>query len=833
MAAVLEAAAAAGRRLEVGQEAVTLNQVRMDRAIELPEQAAVALEWVFDPDDKGGYRFRLFGRGQRPDWELHAEGAVIHTGQMPEMSETFQQLRARCPREIDVVAFYDGFVRTGLDFGPSFKSVLQAWVGQGEAVGVLQADLLDRSGFDISPLLIDGALQLIAAAVSTGSENDPERLFLPIGVDRVVMAKAAAARWWGHVVLREPLTQERRALSCDVRLVGDDGRIAALLSGCRLLAVDKAALASRKAAVDHLRYNIRWCARPVSAAISSTSAATTVWRPDLPAAAAKIRQMLEGVADRHRLGEYDRELRYIDARVRIHILEALKRLGWRPDVQRAVDADELVKQLKVPERNRQLLRRFLDILTEDGVLLRQGDGWRGATDKPPSVPEPADAAEGTCLAAIESDLVDRCGSHLAEVLRGDVDVLDLMYQGDGFDSVVRLYTESVTAHVFNDLVETAVRNVMRGRPAQHRPTCFGDRRRDRRYDPCRAQWIGWHSGGLPVTDISPAFVHAAVERFGGRHGFTAQPLDIEKAPGDQRLYGRQFDLVIAANVLHATSDLTETLAHIKEITAPGGVVLLLEVTVPQRWIDITFGLTSGWWRFTDTGLRNDYPLVSAQCWMRLLEEQGFIDAVAVPAPESGAIAASLGRESILIARRPEAASTTGDQAQKRLDWLVLADAGGIGEKVDQRIDAMGMSHAIVRGDGDRNGVHRPNGDLERLLAVDDNGKQRTGRCRYPARILYLGALDDGPGSDDEATDDDLEADRVQGDVPARTGAAAGQYSSRSTHSIDGGHPRRPGRGRPRPDRSGRHHAVGHAAGSDARASGAALQGDRYRCRCDV
>ena len=47
------------------------------------------------------------------------------------------------------------------------------------------------------------------------------------------------------------------------------------------------------------------------------------------------------------------------------------------------------------------------------------------------------------------------------------------------------------------------------------------------------------------TDISPAFVQAARERFQHNPGFRSQVLDIEKDPASQGLSGRQFDLVIA------------------------------------------------------------------------------------------------------------------------------------------------------------------------------------------------------------------------------------------------------------------------------------------------
>ena len=72
-------------------------------------------------------------------------------------------------------------------------------------------------------------------------------------------------------------------------------------------------------------------------------------------------------------------------------------------------------------------------------------------------------------------------------------------------------------------------------------------------------------------------------------------------------------------MVHATADLRQTLGRLRELLAPGGMLLMLEVAGLERWIDITFGLTEGWWRFTDTDLRPDYPLLSRDRWLDLLE----------------------------------------------------------------------------------------------------------------------------------------------------------------------------------------------------------------------
>jgi len=64
-------------------------------------------------------------------------------------------------------------------------------------------------------------------------------------------------------------------------------------------------------------------------------------------------------------------------------------------------------------------------------------------------------------------------------------------------------------------------------------------------------------------------------------------LDIERSPADQG-FQQPFDLMIAANVLHATADLRQTLTHVRELLAPGGELILLESTQPLAWLDLIF-----------------------------------------------------------------------------------------------------------------------------------------------------------------------------------------------------------------------------------------------------
>ena len=110
-------------------------------------------------------------------------------------------------------------------------------------------------------------------------------------------------------------------------------------------------------------------------------------------------------------------------------------------------------------------------------------------------------------------------------------------------------------------------------------------------------------GEYVFTDVSPVFLAEARARFGAVAGFSTGLLDIERAPAAQG-FSAGYDIVVAANVLHATADLRASVRHAVSLLAEDGVLVLLEGTARRAWVDLTFGLTAGWWRFEDVALRD-------------------------------------------------------------------------------------------------------------------------------------------------------------------------------------------------------------------------------------
>ena len=179
---------------------------------------------------------------------------------------TLKQLRERCTEAVAPEEFYAGLARRGVDFGDDFHVIRQLWRGEAQAFGevALAAEIaVDVSLYRIHPLLLDGCLQVTAAALP--AEGD-DVLYLPIGIERFTLYRPPGVRCWSHVTV----TSAGETCRADVCVFDAEGAMVAELSGVQFKRAKRKVLDQfGERWLDDCLYESRWLPAPLSDARAS------------------------------------------------------------------------------------------------------------------------------------------------------------------------------------------------------------------------------------------------------------------------------------------------------------------------------------------------------------------------------------------------------------------------------------------------------------------------------------------------------------------------------------------------------------------------------------
>ncbi len=643
-------------------------------------------------------QFEIFSKGGDDEaWTLHAEGR-LSTAEQPGLNERadLEALKARLS-PADVPAYYRAKSSTGIDFGPSFRTLGKMWSGPGEGLGeVFLPEALGRNQLDVHPLLLDGCFQVVGMARNmTGDKEDTT--YLPFGWERFWLSGRLPERLVCHVTMGESAQEaesgeQAEVLSGELRIYDTNGVLLGGLSGYTVKRATRAALLSAVDEVDDLLYEVIWRECPLAGGLQSAEALAG------PAAASEgispFADYLssEGVA----VGDRAMLLSDLERLSRSYSLAALERLGWQRRKGETVEPETLRDLLQIEPQHTKLLGRMLRLL-KDGELLSLPPGAgvyiveAGAGDPLPdeALADPEAFADKMVEryphGHNELNILRRSGMALADGLRGTVDPLDILFRSEG-PGVTEYYFVAPASRASNRLLADAVARVVRD--------WAGERR-------LRVLEVGAGTGSatsvvlpeLPAecdytfTDISAGFFAEAEVRFSGsKVPIEYRPLDIEREPSSQGFKSHAYDLIIAANVLHATRDLGETLAHCRELLAPSGQLMALENMRGRGWQDITFGLLDGWWRFTDD-YRIDHAMAHPSIWCRALLDSGY-DEVRFLGTEGADEGGPLG-SSVILAQGPV------EIAQSPGLWVISSDSGGIGLQLARELATRNQTVALA------------------------------------------------------------------------------------------------------------------------------------------
>jgi len=525
----------------------------------------------------------------------HSLGEISSTPNIPRLEQLaagVTQGIAKTAKTFDAAQFYEQFAKMAqLNLGPSFTWCRKIEVDGKYAIADFSRDAkLKDSPFKIDPGLLDSCFQVIGAIPLVGMSE--KKTFVPFSVRGVtVVDEIAGDCFTCYADVEEQSNTNGSMITGNAVLVDRHGKIVIKVDGLTVKKIDEQRLLRRSQHTElgNLLYNY---------AFEASDPVTGECSPDDLVRCALPEDQLDKVQNEHATLE----------RIAFHIARAAN--------AKLADCADLAPTIPW------LRERLLEIEAGQTADDSQVDAiCAGIGSSDPRQIFLALKAKFPDLRP-ELGLLELSCEKVAGVLTGEHSGVSVLFPEGDTAIVERLYRDSASAATINRQIANSLL------------ACIAKRDNSA---PIRILEIGGGTGGTTAyllsaltgrhfkyhfTDISPAFVKKARERFQGDN-FDFSVLDIEQDISAQGFSTAHYDIVIAANVLHATKNVKMAVHRANSLLKLGGKLLLLEGNGKQAWLDVTFGLTDGWWHFNDERLAAKYALLEAEQWRQLLEACGY------------------------------------------------------------------------------------------------------------------------------------------------------------------------------------------------------------------
>ena len=767
-----------------------VEDLEIKKALFVREGQTPTLQSVFDPEHK---TFAIYSSATGVDpWDLHAQGTLTRQAPNETAPGHLDSIRQRLADHFDHERYCRELELRGYQFGPSFRQVQQIWRSEREVLIEIEAPrvLVEAAhGYFFHPAIQDACFHAFVGLPLGGNDATPRELFLPQGVRRLHLRRdQAPGRLWAHAVLT---AYDGSSMSADILVYDEEGVRVADILGFRMERVDQK---QQSDDLDDCYYRFEWHPRRLrGSGLHGDWAFPTAQDIGNDVVAAR-----PDVERRHGLDEYYRG--YVpeaEAAVSMLTQRAFVSLGWQPLPGERVELGVFMKAAGVAEDYRRVTRRLLRHLERGGLLVARGEDVWDVLRSP--VSSDCETALDTlaarypgCVAEVE--LFRRTGLNLAAVLSGATDPLQLLFPDGSHEYVERFYSEALGFPAHLELTRAAVATLVASMPQRRA---------------LRVLEVGAGTGVLtrtllPVlpgdrteylfTDVGASFVAAARKRFADTPFLDFQVFDLEADPGRQGIPAGQFDLILAADVVHATADLHLALRHLHQCLAPGGLLMLLELVKPDFVRgDVTVGLLRGYSRFTDTDLRPYSALAAPSQWEQALSECGFTGIQAVSCGSH----VNASEHAIIMAFAPSVAKLNAVAqpvaAADTACYVLFADDGGVVDALGVRLRERGHQTVMVwRGDrysqtDDARIVIRPDSE-EDILRVFASEAVVSGTL---AGVIHCWSLDRPAAAD--MTIDQLRVAQQTGSLSAfrviralADSAAPAWFVTRQVHGVVAG-----------------------------------------------
>jgi acyl transferase domain-containing protein len=161
------------------------------------------VQTALQPGD-GDAQYAITSFDENNEKVVHAEGVLQFEDDAlePSMIEDhlpIEALKQQCSKRMDGASYYEQVEKSGLGYGPSFRTVQELYIGDSFALSRLRlSDELanDLDEYVLHPSIIDGALQTVSGLIGRVETSVP---YLPFAIEEMRILRATAPSCYVHV----------------------------------------------------------------------------------------------------------------------------------------------------------------------------------------------------------------------------------------------------------------------------------------------------------------------------------------------------------------------------------------------------------------------------------------------------------------------------------------------------------------------------------------------------------------------------------------------------------------------------------------------------------
>jgi acyl transferase domain-containing protein len=222
-----------------GWQHLRLEKLGFEQPLIVPDGGRRCQVIVARPND-GRALLRVMSSSQATDgqsvWNTHAVATVITAKtERPIADPPLTELRAAAKVGVNLPALFSHIETRGIEQGPSFRTLREAWKGAFGALGHAQIpeEMPGETGYSaVHPCLLDAGLQLLDSL--NPDPTDTTTFFLPVAVDEVRWHAAIRESCWINSTIRnQGAHPDPDLLLADMRIFDEEGQVAMELIGFR------------------------------------------------------------------------------------------------------------------------------------------------------------------------------------------------------------------------------------------------------------------------------------------------------------------------------------------------------------------------------------------------------------------------------------------------------------------------------------------------------------------------------------------------------------------------------------------------------------------------